>query len=95
MASSDSPASQTSGSRSAGPRSRQAGRRGRAVARSLRHLPPSVVLLTGLLAGFAFFQLLRAAQQAESADALADWAGACARLEESYGTDASDRKSVV
>ena len=82
MASSDGPTSQTSGSRFAGTRSRQAGRRGRAALRSLRHLPPSVVLLTGLLAGFAFFQLLRAAQQAESADALADWAGACARLED-------------
>ena len=91
MASSDGPTSQTSGSRSSGPRSRQAGRRGRAVVRSLRHLPPSVVLLTGLLAGLAFFQLLRAAQQAESADALAAWAGACARLEEAYGTDASRR----
>lgn len=82
MASSDGPTSQTSGSRFAGTRSRQAGRRGRAALRSLRHLPPSVVLLTGLLAGFTVFQLLRAAQQAESADALADWAGACARLEE-------------
>ena len=91
MASSDGPTSQTSGSRFAGTRSRQAGRRGRAALRSLRHLPPSVVLLTGLLAGFAFFQLLRAAQQAESADALADWAGACARLEEAYGTDAAMR----
>lgn len=65
MASSDGPTSQTSGSRFAGTRSRQAGRRGRAALRSLRHLPPSVVLLTGLLAGFAVFQLLRAAQQAE------------------------------
>lgn len=91
MASSDGPTSQTSGSRFAGTRSRQAGRRGRAALRSLRHLPPSVVLLTGLLAGFAVFQLLRAAQQAESADALADWAGACARLEEAYGTDAAMR----
>ena len=91
MASSDSPASQSSGSRFAGTRSRQAGRRGRAAVRSLRHLPPSVVLLTGLLAGLAVFQLLRAAQQAESADALADWAGACARLEEAYGTDSAMR----
>lgn len=61
MASSDSPASQSSGSRFAGTRSRQAGRRGRAAVRPLRHLPPSVVLLTGLLAGLAVFQLLRAA----------------------------------
>lgn len=91
MASSDSPASQSSGSRFAGTRSRQAGRRGRAAVRSLRHLPPSVVLLTGLLAGLAVFQLLRAAQQAEIADALADWAGACARLEEAYGTDSAMR----
>lgn len=91
MASSDGPTSQTSGSRFAGTPFPQAGRRGRAALRSLRHLPPSVVLLTGLLAGFAVFQLLRAAQQAESADALADWAGACARLEEAYGTDAAMR----
>lgn len=91
MASSDSPASQSSGSRFAGTRSRQAGRRGRAAVRSLRHLPPSVALLTGLLAGLAVFQLFRAAQQAESADALADWAGACARLEEAYGTDSAMR----
>ena len=91
MASSDGTAAQSSASRSAGTRSRQAGRRGRAALRSLSRLPSSLVLLAGLLAGFAAFELLRAAQQTESGDALADWAGACARLEEAYGMDAAVR----
>lgn len=91
MASSDGTAAQSSASRSAGTRSRQAGRRGRAALRSLSRLPSSLVLLAGLLAGFAAFELLRAAQQTESGDALADWTGACARLEEAYGMDAAVR----
>ena len=94
MASSDGTAAQSSASRSAGTRSRQAGRRGRAALRSLSRLPSSLVLLAGLLAGFAAFELLRAAQQTESGDALADWAGACARLEEAYGMDAAGENSL-
>lgn len=82
---------QVSESRFAGNRSRQAGRRRPVALRSLDHLPSSVVLLAGLLAGFAVFQFFRSVQGTESADALARWSEACARLEETYGTEAAFR----